>query len=253
MLKFRLVARLDIKSPHLVKTVKLEGLRKLGNPADYAKRYNDWGIDEILYLDIVASLYGRNSLHDLIEKTTRDVFCPVTAGGGVRSTDDVRTLLQAGADKVCLNTAAIKRPELITEIAQKFGSQCCVVQIDAKRRGNGWEAWCEGGREPTGRDVFVWAADVVSRGAGEILLTSIDTEGTGGGAETVLVQRIAELVGVPVVYCGGIATPAHVVAAHQAGCSGVAMAHALHYGDEMTLPRMREALRSAGVPVRVAA
>lgn len=247
MLKFRLSARLDVKPPHLIKTVNLDGMRILGDPYEYAKRYNDQGIDEILYLDVVASLYGRNSLAPLLEKTTRDVFCPVTAGGGVRSTDDVRLLLQAGADKVCVNTAAIRRPELITEIAEKFGSQCMVLQIDAKRRGNGWEAWCEGGREPTGKDAIAWAEEGQARGAGEILLTSIDREGTGGGADLELLSR-ASVSRVPVVYSGGVSTPGHVRDAHRAGASGVAMAKVLHLGPG--LAEIRANCQQSGVNVR---
>lgn len=249
MLKFRLIARLDIRNEHLIKTVKLEGVRKLGDPAEYAKRYNDQGIDEILYLDVVASLYGRNSLHGLIEKTTRDVFCPVTAGGGVRSTDDVRALLMAGADKVCVNTAAVKRPELITEIANKFGSQCCVLQIDAKRKGQGWEAWCEGGREPSGKDAIAWAQEAQERGAGEILLTSIDNEGTGRGLDGALLHACAtRSITVPVVASGGIGKPSDVMAAKVAGMAGVSMAHALHLGQG--LRAIRDYCSASGVNVR---
>jgi cyclase len=250
VLKFRLIARLDIRNDHLIKTVNLEGVRKLGDPAEYAKRYNDQGIDELLYLDVVASLYGRNSLHGLIEKTTKDVFCPVTVGGGIRSVEDARALLNAGADKIAVNTAAIKRPELITELAHKIGSQSVVLQIDAKRRGNGWEAWCEGGREPTGKDAIAWAQEGEARGAGEVLVTSIDREGTGSGADGDLLAGVSRVVGCPVVYSGGIATPAHIVAAHQAGCSGVAMAGALHFGGAGAVGSLRAACQDAGIHVR---
>jgi cyclase len=252
ILAFRLIARLDIKAPHLVKTVNLDGMRILGDPAEYARRYDRQGIDEILYLDIVASLYGRNSLHDLIERTTADVFTPVTVGGGVRSVDDALSLLRAGADKIALNTAAIKRPELITELAHKIGSQSVVLQIDAKRKSNGWEAWCEGGREPTGKDAIAWAQEGEARGAGEILITSVDCEGCDG-PDTGLAEAAGAAVGTPVVLSGGVTRPAHIVSAHQAGCSGVACAGALHLGDDNTLPVMRAGLVEAGVPVRMAA
>lgn len=250
MIKFRLIARLDIKSPNLVKTVQLEGLRKLGDPAEYAQRYDRLGIDELLLLDIVASLYGRNSLHDLIERTTAKVFTPVTVGGGVRSVEDAIGLLRAGADKIAVNTAAIKRPELITELAQKIGSQSVVLQIDAKRNGNGWQAWCEGGRENTGKDAIAWAKEGEARGAGEILLTSIDAEGTKRGGDTDLARHGGQAVSVPVVYSGGISGRDHVVSyAIDSICSGVAMAGLLHFALE-PLPEVRRALENAGIPVR---
>ena len=251
MLKKRLIARLDIKSPHLVKTVNLEGLRVVGDPYEYATRYDKEGIDEILYLDIVASLYGRNSLLDIIERTTAEVFCPVTVGGGVRSVEDVRLLLQAGADKIAVNSEAIKRPELLSEIAQKFGSQCCVLQLDAKRKGEGWEAWRDGGREPTGRDAVQWAKEAVSLGAGEILATSIDREGTGRGFDCDLVRAISGVVGVPVVASGGFGSPADAIEAFRAGANGVAIGRALHYG-EASLAEIRQAMNGAGIPVRTA-
>jgi cyclase len=254
LLAFRLIARLDIKSPNLVKTINLEGLRKLGDPHEYASRYDRQGIDEIIYLDIVASLYGRNSLADLVEKTTRDVFTPVTVGGGIQSVDDALTLLRAGADKIALNTAAIKDPTLITRLAEKIGSQSVVLQIDAKRHSNGWEAWCEGGREPTGKDAIAWAQEVVEQGAGEILVTSIDSEGTALGFNSELGRRIAGCVAVPVVASGGIRSAAHILAAHQAGVSGVAMAGLLHFGGDLEQLRLECKRSKINVrPISVAA
>ncbi len=231
----------------------LEGLRKLGDPAEYAERYDRQGIDEIILLDIVASLYGRNSLHDLIERTTARIMTPVTVGGGVRSIEDVRQLLRAGADKVAINTAALKRPELITEIATKFGSQCCVLQIDAKKIGQGigqtWQAWCEGGRENTGKDAIAWAQEGEARGAGEILVTSIDQEGTRSGPDLALISRIVRCARTPVVAAGGIGASAHITAAAQSGCSGVAISSLLHFEIE-PLAQVRRALDRAGVAVR---
>ena len=248
-LAFRLIARLDIRGEHLIKTIRLEGVRKLGDPADYAKRYDAQGIDEIIYNDAVASLYGRNGLGELLQRTTDECFVPVTAAGGVRSVSDVRELLRVGADKVAVNTAAIQRPELITEIAEQFGSQAMVIQIDAKRKNGSWEAYCDGGRQPTGKDAIEWAAEAVERGAGEVLLTSIDREGIGQGCDLEHARRIARLVGVPVVCAGGVGSVGHVIEAAQTGITGVAMAGVLHYG-KVSLAEMRGALSEAGIPVR---
>jgi cyclase len=247
-LAFRIIARLDIKPPWLIKTRRLEGVKKVGNPADYARRYDRDGIDEILYLDVVASLYGRNSLGSLLDDTTSDVFTPVTAGGGLRSAEDVRALLQHGADKVCINTALIDRPELVDEITQKFGAQVLTVQIDAKRRDGWWECLCDGGRQTTGRAVLDWAREVTDRGAGEILLTCVDTEGTGAGMAQELTEAVAALP-IPVVAAGGFSHPDHATEMADAGASGIAISGALHY-DRVALPEIREALRDRGYHVR---
>ena len=252
MLKKRLIARLDVKAPNLVKTVNLEGLRVVGDPHEYATRYNREGVDEIVYLDIVASLYGRNSLVGIVEKTTAEVFCPVTVGGGVRSVEDARRLVRAGADKIAVNTEATRRPELLTELARALGCQAVVLQLDAKRRGDRWEAWCDGGREPTGREAVDWAEEAVAAGAGEILLTSVDREGTGTGLDLRLIEAVVAAVRVPVIASGGFGAPVHAVKAFEAGADGVAVARALHYGS-VTLAELRESMRQAGVPVRAAA
>ncbi len=248
-LAFRLIARLDCRNEHLVKTIRLEGVRKIGDPAEYAKRYDAEGIDEILYLDVVASLYGRNGLGELLQRTADECFVPVTAAGGVRSVSDVRELLRVGADKVAVNTAAIQRPELITEIAEQFGSQAMVIQIDAKRKNGGWEAYCDGGRQPTGKDAIEWAAEAVERGAGEILVTSIDREGTATGFDAKLCVANNHLA-VPVIACGGCGSAEHVIEAAKAGVSGVAVAGVLHY-ERVSLAEMRGALSEAGIPVRM--
>ena len=249
MLKFRLIARLDIKAPNLVKTVRLEGLRIVGDPAEYAARYDAEGIDEILYMDVVASLYRRNSLHDLVSRTAEDVFCPMTVGGGVRSVADAVALLKAGADSVAVNTAAIERPELITEIARHIGSQSVTLQLDAKRKGDGWEAYCDGGRQPTGKDAIAWAKEAAERGAGQILATSIDQEGTRRGPDLGLASATVSVVAAPVVLCGGMESPGDVIQAAVAGASGAAMAGALHY-KRTSLKDIRAALKAAGVPCR---
>ena len=171
----RLIARLDIKGPNLIKGIHLEGLRVIGDPNKYAKKYYDQGVDEIIYMDTVASLYGRNNLSDIVKKTVQDVYVPITVGGGIRSIDDVKFLLRCGAEKIAINTAATKRPELIREVSRKFGSQCMVLSIEAKKTKDGnWEVYTENGRQKTGKDVLEWAKEGESYEAGEILLTSVD-------------------------------------------------------------------------------
>lgn len=248
MLTFRLIARLDIRNNYLIKTVRCEGVRKVGDPADYARRYDAQGIDEILYLDVVASLYGRNSLAGLVQQTAEECFVPVTAGGGLSDASDARRLLACGADKVGVNTAAIRRPDLIEALARRFGSQAVVLQLDAKRKNGGWEAYCDGGRQPTGRDALVWAAEAVERGCGEILVTSIDREGVSAGFDLDLVSALSCLR-VPIVAAGGFGAPSHAVEAYRAGASGVAIAGWLHY-NRGKLDEIRAALKSAGIPVR---
>ncbi len=249
MLKFRIIARLDIKAPDLIKTVKCEGVRKLGNPADFARRYNDAGIDELLYLDIVASLYQRNSLGPLLDETTADVFTPVTSGGGVRCLPDARHLLNSGADKVCVNTAAIARPGLVDELAGKFGSSTIVVQIDAKRREGWWEALVDGGRQRTATNAVDWAKEVAQRGAGEILLTSVDQEGTYKGIDSELAEEVCPQVPIPVIVSGGVASPGDAVEAWRCGASGVCIAGAFHL-DRFSIDGLKSSLDAAGVPIR---
>jgi cyclase len=227
----RLIPRLDIKGSSLVKGIHLEGLRVLGRPADFARAYYLEGADELLFVDIVASLYQRNQLLPLILETAREMYIPLTVAGGLRSLDDIRSVLRAGADKTALNTAAIRRPELIGEAAVAFGSSTVVVSIEAKKRPDGsYEAYTDCGRERTGREVAAWAREAESRGAGEILITSIDREGTGNGFDPELVDIIARAVSVPVVVSGGAGKAAHVVDVVGAtDVSGVAIASLLHY------------------------
>lgn len=231
MKNVRLIARLDVKGPNLVKGIHLEGLRKIGNPNEFAKKYYNQGIDEIIYMDIVASLYNRNSLHDIVKRTTEDVFIPITVGGGIRSIENVREILRAGADKVAVNTAAIKRPELINEISRRFGSQCMVLSIEAKKIGEGqWEAYYDNGREHSGFNVVEWARRGFELGAGEILLTSVDMEGTGKGFDYELVKAVSSAVPIPVIASGGMGKVEdleHIVKYGEA--DAVAMADILHY------------------------
>lgn len=245
-----MIPRLDIKGPNLVKGIHLEGLRVLGDPHEFARRYYEQGADELLYIDIVASLYGRSNLIDVVERTARDIFIPITVGGGVRSVSDMRALLKAGADKVALNTAATRDPTVITQGAHAFGSQCIVVSIEAKRQPDGtWEAFTDNGRERSGRDAVTWAFEAVERGAGEILVTSVDREGTRKGFDVELVAAIAPKVNVPVIAGGGGGSAADVVEVVRAGgADAVAIASILHYGTE-TVASLKEKMTQMGVRI----
>ncbi len=252
MANLRLIARLDIKGPNLIKGVHLEGLRVIGDPQEHARKYYEAGADELLYMDIVASLYGRNNLTDIIRYTAENVFIPLTVGGGVRSVEDVDTLLRCGADKVAINTAAHGRPELLAETANRFGSQCLVLSIEAKQTGNGrWEAYTDNGREHTGRDVVEWALQAVELGAGEILVTSVDREGTRKGFDVELVCAVAGAVPIPVIASGGMGGLDHLAEVVNEGkADAVAMADILHY-DRMSMPEVRAGATAVGLPVRV--
>ncbi|HEY5944412.1 MAG TPA: imidazole glycerol phosphate synthase cyclase subunit [Kofleriaceae bacterium] len=246
----RVIARLDIKAPNLVKGIHLEGLRVIGDPAEHAVRYYQQGADEVVYIDIVASLYERNNLTDLVARTASEIFVPLTVGGGVRTVEDINGLLRAGADKVAINTAAVRRPALITEAARSFGSQAIVGSIEAKRRpGGGWEAYTDNGREKTGLDVIDWAHKLVELGAGEVLLTSVDMEGTRKGFDLELVRALGRKLPVPVIACGGAGNIDHVVQAVRAGADAVAIAGLFHYKTE-TVGSLKAGMLAAGVEVR---
>lgn len=251
MANVRLVARLDIKGPHLIKGINLEGLRKMGNPNEFAARYYQQGADELIYIDAVASLYERNSLLGIIEEATRDIFIPITVGGGIRSIEDANKVLRAGADKVAVNTAAIKQPGLISQISQRFGSQCMVLSIEAKQVGPGrWEAYYDNGREKTGIDVLEWARKGVELGAGELLITSVDREGTARGFDVELIRAVTDTVAIPVIASGGMGSVKDLECVVQDGhADAVAMAHVLHY-HELTLQEIRTGAAQAGIPVR---
>jgi imidazole glycerol-phosphate synthase subunit HisF len=246
----RVIARLDIKGPNLVKGIHLEGLRVIGDPAEHALRYYREGADELIYVDIVASLYGRNNLVEVVERTAGEIFVPLTVGGGVRSVDDIQRLLRAGADKVAINTAALGRPELLREASRVFGSQCIVLSIEAKERREGWwEAYTDNGRERSGRDVVDWCREAVDLGAGEVLLTSVDREGTRKGLDLGVIRALAKDLPVPLIACGGAGSVEDAAAALAAGADAVAMASVFHYRVE-TPASMKSALRSRGWDVR---
>lgn len=231
MKNIRIIPRLDIKGPNLVKGIHLEGLRILGKPEVFARYYYENGADELIYMDIVASLYGRNNLLDIVERTSKEIFIPLTVGGGLRTLNDIQAVLRAGGDKVSINTAAIRNPEFIKKAARRFGSSTIVVSIEAIKKDDGmYEAYTDNGREETGMDVFEWAMRVAELGAGEILLTSIDREGTGRGYDIELTQRVAQLVSIPVIALGGAGELEHIYKVINDGkADAVSIASMLHY------------------------
>ena len=227
----RIISRLDIKGPNLVKGIHLEGLRVLGKPEDFAKLYYEQGADELIYQDTVASLYQRNSLTDIITKTAKNIFIPITVGGGLRTLNDINKVLRAGADKVAINTAAIQNPNFITEASHAFGSSTIVIAIETiKQPDNSYLAYTDNGREHTGVDAISWAKEAEERGAGEILLTSIDQEGTGNGFDLELIKRVSDLLTIPIIAHGGAANDIHIYKAfNNSGTDAVALASMLHY------------------------
>jgi cyclase len=247
----RLIARLDVKGPNLIKGIHLEGLRVIGAPNEHAVRYYRQGADELIYMDCVASLYGRNHLGEIIKSAAKDIFIPMTVGGGIRSVEDATQILREGADKVAVNTAAVRNPELITEISRRFGSQCMVLSIEAKQIGSDrWEVYTDNGRERTGIDVIAWVKRGVALGAGEVLLTSVDREGTRKGFDTALVKAVTAEVSVPVIASGGMGRPEDLLeVVNVGGADAVAMADILHY-KRAGIGDIRTVAEAAGLRVR---
>ncbi|MDQ6763474.1 MAG: imidazole glycerol phosphate synthase cyclase subunit [Bacteroidota bacterium] len=231
MHKIRIIARLDIKNEYVIKGIHLEGLRKIGNPNVLAKKYYDEGIDEIIFMDAVASLYGRNNLFHIIEKACQEIFIPITIGGGIRSVQDIELALKSGADKITLNTQAIKNPSIIREASRVYGSQCIVGSIEAKKNGASWEAYIDNGRERTGIDAIEWAAKLEDLGIGELCVTSIDKEGTKKGFDIELMNAICNKVHVPVIASGGANNSEDIIklCTNNTGVNAVALASMLHY------------------------
>ena len=247
----RLIARLDIKGPNLIKGIHLEGLRVIGDPNDYAKKYYEAGVDEIIYMDTVASLYGRNNLSDIVRKTVKDVYIPVTVGGGIRSIDDVKHILRCGAEKVAINTAVTKRPELIKEVSRKFGSQCMVLSIEAKKIDeNKWEVYTENGRQKTGRDVIEWAMEACELEAGEILLTSIDQEGTKKGFDYNLIKEVSNKVPIPVIASGGVGSLDHFYDGVVKGKADALLAASVFHFNEISIKEVKKYLKEKNVNIR---
>ena len=247
----RIIPRLDIKGPNLVKGIHLEGLRVLGKPEDFASAYFQQGADELIFQDVVASLYQRNQLDGVVSRMSEEVFIPITVGGGIRSLEDIERILRAGADKVAINSAAVKNPDLVGEIAAKFGSQCMVLSVEAKKIShNSWEVYIDNGRERTYKDVIEWVKHAVDLGAGEILLTSIDQEGTRSGFDISLVKAVTSSVSVPIIASGGMGTPSDVSKVVLEGqADAVAMADILHY-ERATVNNIRHIAKSDGIQVR---
>ncbi|HSL48060.1 MAG TPA: imidazole glycerol phosphate synthase subunit HisF [Candidatus Deferrimicrobiaceae bacterium] len=251
MLCKRLIPCLDVKDGRVVKGVRFVELRDAGDPVAAALAYDAQGADELVFLDITASHEGRATMLDVVRRTAEGIYMPLTVGGGIRSLEDIRTLLRAGADKVSLNTAALERPALVAEAARAFGSQCIVVAIDAKAANGHWEVFTHGGRRPTGRDAVAWAREVEGLGAGEILLTSMDRDGTGAGYDLALTRAVADAVSVPVIASGGVGCLEHLREGVVEGrADAVLVASLFHFGQH-TVPEAKRYLREHGVPVRI--
>lgn len=251
MRKIRVVARIDVKNEFAIKGIHLEGLRKVGDPNDLAKKYYESGIDEICFMDAVAAYYDRNSLSHIIERACKDVFVPITVGGGIRTIEDIQTALNCGADKVAINTAAIQNPDFIVQAAKIFGSQCIVASIEAKRIAPGkWNAYYDNGRESSGRDVIEWAKELEELGAGEIMLTSIDAEGTKKGFDIELNAIVSKAVSIPIISSGGAGHEGHVLdLLKETNVDAVALAGVLHY-DKVAIPKLKQQMKKDSIKVR---
>lgn len=225
----RIIPRLDIKGSNLIKCINLEGLRVVGDPNQYAIEYYKNGADELIFLDIVASLYSRNSLHDIIKTACKDIFIPFTVGGGIRSVDDALKIFDSGADKISLNTRAVQNPKLINDLSKRFGSQSIVVSIEAKKFEKEWKIYVEAGKEKTDLDVIDWTKKISDLGAGEILLTSIDNEGTCVGYDLELIHKVSKSTSIPIIASGGFGKLQDLNKASEAGADAIAVAHMLHY------------------------
>lgn len=251
MLAKRIIPCLDIKDGRVVKGVNFVNLRDAGDPVEQARLYDAQGADELVFLDISATNEARKTTLDLVSRVAETIFMPLTVGGGIREVDDMRNLLLAGADKVSVNSAAVKRPELLSEGAARFGAQCIVLAIDARRSDTSWEVYVNGGRIPTGIDALEWAARGVELGAGEILLTSMDADGTLAGYDVEFTRRIAESVTVPVIASGGAGTPAHFASVLSEGRADAALAASLFHDGKLRIPELKKELQSLNVPVRL--
>ncbi|RLJ70499.1 cyclase [Hydrogenivirga caldilitoris] len=251
MLAKRIIPCLDVDKGRVVKGVKFVNLRDAGDPVEVAKRYEQEGADELVFLDITASAEERSIIIDVVSKVAETVFMPFTVGGGIRNVEDMRKLLEAGADKVSINTAAVKNPEIIHEGAKLFGSQCIVVAIDAKRSASTWEVYIHGGRTPTGIDAIEWAKKVESLGAGEILLTSMDRDGTKKGYDVELCRAVSEAVNIPVIASGGAGSKEHFYEVFYEGKVDAALAASLFHFQELSIPELKEYLHENGVLVRL--
>ncbi len=253
MLSVRIIPCLDVKAGRVVKGLQFEQLRDVGDPVEAARAYQEQGADELVFLDITASSDGRNIMHEVVERTASEIFMPLTVGGGLRSVEDIRAMLNAGADKVSLNTAAIQNPDLVLQAAKKFGNQCIVVAIDARREPgtDSWRVYTHGGRNRTDLDVLDWAKRVVELGAGEILLTSMDCDGMQSGYDIELTRRVSEAASVPVIASGGAGNLDHLVDVVRDGKASAVLAASIFHFGTYTIRQAKEKLRDAGMPVRL--
>ncbi len=251
MLRSRIIPCLDVRDGRVVKGVQFVDLTDEGDPVELAARYTADGADEICFLDITASHEDRGTMLDVVRRTAAQVFVPLTVGGGVRTVSDMRAVLRAGADKVTINTAAVERPQLIQECAAAFGAQCVVVAIDARRSNGSWEVFTHGGRTPTGRDAIEWIRIATELGAGEILLTSMDRDGTRGGYDVELLEAAREATTVPIIASGGAGSPADLAAALQGGRADAALAASIFHRSEYPIPLVKDLLAAAGIPMRI--
>ena len=251
MLAKRIIPCLDVRDGRVVKGVNFVNIRDAGDPVELARFYSDQGAEEIVFLDITATHEARKTVADVVERTAEQVFVPLTVGGGIRTLDDFRELLRAGADKISVNSAAVARPELITEAAERFGSQCVVLAVDARSRGDGtWEVVVAGGRKPTGLDLLDWVKRGEALGAGEILLTSMDADGTKAGFDLPMTKAVTEAVGIPVIASGGCGSLSHFAEVfEETGCDAALAASLFHFG-ELTVPQVKDYLRARDIPVR---
>ena len=247
----RIIPCLDVKNGRVVKGVSFVNLRDAGDPVECAAQYNKVGADELVLLDITATHEDRSTMIDIVERVASTIFIPFTVGGGIRELDDFNAMLRAGADKVSVNSAAVRNPSLIEQAAYKFGSQCVVCAIDAKRRGNSWEVYLNGGRIPTGIDALEWAKEAENRGAGEILLTSMDCDGQKNGYDNDLTRAVSERVGIPVIASGGAGALEHFYDAFTEGCADAVLAASLFHFNEISIPELKAYLSGRGVPVRL--
>ncbi len=250
MLTRRLVVCLDVKGGRVVKGVRFEGLRDVGDPVELARRYEAEGADEVTFLDISASAEERETLWDLVQRTAEQLFIPLAVGGGVRTVEDVGRALRAGADKVSINSAAVAQPSLLTACAERFGSQCVVASIDAKREGERWRVYTHGGRKPTDLDAVAWARECVARGAGELLLTSIDQDGARQGYDLALTRAVSDVVDVPVIASGGAGSAEHVRDAFQQGGADAALVAGILHDGLTTVGAIKTLLRESGLHIR---
>ena len=251
MLAKRIIPCLDVKDGRVVKGTQFVDLRDAGNPVEIAKIYDQQGADEIAFLDITASYEKRDILLDIVRRTAEEIFIPLTVGGGVRRMEDIRTLLKAGADKVSVNTAAVRDPHFVERASKRFGCQCIVIAIDAKRRGDTWEVFTHGGRVPTGIDALVWAKKMEELGAGEILLTSMDRDGTKDGYDIELTRTISEQVSIPVIASGGVGTLEHLYEGLALGKASAVLAASIFHYKEYSIAQVKSFLKEKGVVVRL--